>query len=152
MRLRSFLTLLLVALWLPAQTPCANALMLLGHDADGTHDASLSWDHGHLHVVFQHAHAVDSDLVRIPGYDVTVGVMPPVHGTEHADHVFHPAAPDQFIRAARGDSSSCRVLQCALADAYGVVAPRDDRVPCNNRTRVRSSPALRNLRSTILLI
>ncbi|HET9063109.1 MAG TPA: hypothetical protein VFO62_07460 [Candidatus Binatia bacterium] len=153
MRPRSILTVFLVALWLPTQGPCASALALLGHDGDEAHDAALSWEHGHLHLVLQHSRPGDTDDARVTTRGVTLGVAPQGHGTDHADHVLHPVATDQFIRAATSDLSSYAFPHSALADvSYRAIPPRDDCNPRGNQARARSSPTLNILRSTILLI
>lgn len=141
-RLRPLFTGLLLAAWIPIHCPWAGPLAILAHEA---HEASLNWSHGHLHVVLEHS--------QTWSYAPEDTILPAAHAGQHADHVLHPFAPDQFLRATPTDvSAHAAVCWFTLSCSEWPAASAQSPVQWRAHAPPRSSPTLDSLRTTILVV
>jgi hypothetical protein len=148
-RLRRFITVLLVAVWIPLQCPWAGGLAMLAHEANEAHEASLSWAHGHLHVVLHHARTSSAHHAHAFPEGIACGSA--AH-SEDTDHVLHPFTSDQFLRASASGISVGAPLCSALACLQYPTLPEQSSTSWRAPAPPRSSPTLDSLRTTILLV
>jgi len=149
-RFRPLFTVLFIALWVPLQCPWAGGRAMLAREAGGAHAASLSWAHGHLHVVLQHPRTSSEHDAHTPPEGVAK-VSAAHH--EHPDHVLHPFTPDQFLRASAPnislDALPCSAFVCLRYSDLPEQSSASSRAPA----LAHSSPTtLNSLRTTILLV
>jgi len=141
--LRPFFTVLLISVWIPLQCPWLGGLAMLAHEANETHEASLSWAHGHLHVVLHHPHAD-----ALP--EGVAQVSADQH--EHGDHVLHPFTSDQFLRASASRLSPGVPLCSAFMGLLYPALPQQDSASWSAAALPRYSPTLDSLRTAVLLV
>lgn len=148
-RLRPLLTVLLMAVWIPIQCPWAGALAILVHEADEVHEASLSWKHGHLHVVLQHPRTASEHAAQTRRDGI---IQVSATHDEDADHVFHPLTLGQFLRASATNLPAYARLCSGLARSRCAAMPEHRVASWRALALSRSSPEIDSPRTTILVI
>jgi len=123
-RLRGIVSILLLTVWLPAQSPWALSVAVLAHAA---HRVSLEWSQNHLHVVLHHdgvlqdgepspaaVHRQEADAATwsVPSHrEHDVAAKRPAHD---GDHVLHPFAADDVLKRTAQVGSFKDVAQAAV--------------------------------------
>jgi hypothetical protein len=137
----------LLAAWLPVQIPCFPALTSLAHHDTAEHGASVSWDHGHLHVVVEH---IDESAAE-PGSPAQVGPSVGDHDG-HDHHVFHLGSAEWMVRIDSQDSFLTGPSLALVAFASPTSARRSHATPMRPRVPIRANASTAHLRTTILLV